>query len=164
MIVYGGFGRIHMFQAVNFDEIKQKLLDSASTNVGISIKVLSVPLTLQDFQIQRFGKYRSVILSTVCHEFIYLNFYFCCSDDEYQTSVSEFMVYKINQNRHKEPVRRTLCLSEMCLLERDPQTYNVCTLRPFSDIFAFVRDNDNPQHFSIEYLNGEVRTYTATER
>lgn len=86
------------------------------------------------------------------------------SDDEHLTSVSEFSVYKIHKERHQEPVRRTLCLSETCLLERDPQTYNVCTLRPLGDVFALVRDNDNPQLFSIEYFNGHVRTYTAPER
>lgn len=93
-------------------------------------------------------------------------FYFklCFSDDEHLTSVSEFPVHKVHKERHQESVRRTLCLSETCLLERDPQTYNVCTLRPLGDIFALVRDNDNPQLFSIEYLNSQVRTYIATER
>lgn len=78
--------------------------------------------------------------------------------------MSEFPVYKIHKERHQEPVKRTLCLSETCLLERDPQTYSVCTLRPLCDVFALVRDNDNPQLFSIEYVNGHIRTYMATER
>lgn len=88
----------------------------------------------------------------------------CFSGDEHLTSVSEFAVYKIHKTRHPEPVRRTLCLSETCLLERDPQTYSVCTLRPLAEIFALVRSNDNPQLFSIEYFNGHVRTYTTTDR
>jgi DnaJ family protein C protein 13 len=66
------------------------------------------------------------------------------------------------------PVTRSLrdapCLSETCLLERDSQTYSVCTLRPLADIFALVRSQDNPQLFNIEYVNGHVRTYTATDR
>jgi DnaJ family protein C protein 13 len=56
--VYGGFGRLHLFQAVNFEEIKVKMLESASQNLGLTIKVLSTPITLEDFQLQRFGKYR----------------------------------------------------------------------------------------------------------
>lgn len=89
---------------------------------------------------------------------------FFISDDEHLTSVSEFPVYKVHKARHSEPMRRTLCLSETCLLERDPQTYSICTLRPLSEIFALIRDNNNPQLFNIEYINGLVRTYTATDR
>jgi DnaJ family protein C protein 13 len=73
-------------------------------------------------------------------------------------------VYKVHKARHAEPMRRTLCLSETCILERDPQTYSICTLRPLSDIFALIRDTSNPQLFNIEYINGLVRTYTATDR
>ena len=88
----------------------------------------------------------------------------CCSGDEHVTSISEFNIHKVHSGRHQEPQRRTLCLSETCLLERDPQTYSICTLRPLADIFALVRSQDNPQLFSVEYINGQVRTYTATDR
>ncbi|XP_018321035.1 dnaJ homolog subfamily C member 13 isoform X1 [Agrilus planipennis] len=143
VIVCGGFGRLHLFQAQNCDEIKQKILENATSYLGINIKVLSKPITLEDFQNQRFGKF---------------------SDDEHLTSVSEFPVYKIRKARHSEPVRRILCLSETCLLERDPQTYSICTLRPLGEIFALVRNNENLQLFDIEYFNGVVRSYTTTDR
>jgi hypothetical protein len=89
---------------------------------------------------------------------------FCCSGDDHITSISEFSIHKVHSSRHPEPQRRTLCLSETCLLERDPQTYSICTLRPLADIFALVRSQDNPQLFNVEYVNGQVRTYTATDR
>ncbi|XP_072378328.1 dnaJ homolog subfamily C member 13 [Diabrotica undecimpunctata] len=143
VIVCGGFGRLHLFQSPHYESIKSKILESATANLGINIKVLSKPISLEDFQVQRFGKY---------------------SDDEYITAVSEFSVYKIQKARHNEPVRRTLCLSEHCILERDPQTYSICTLQPLNNIFALVRDNSNLQLFSIEYLNGQTRTYTTTDR
>ncbi|XP_017781227.1 PREDICTED: dnaJ homolog subfamily C member 13 [Nicrophorus vespilloides] len=137
------FSRLHLFQSVNCEEIKQKIQESALANLAIKITVPKDHITLEDFQCQRFGLY---------------------SDDDHLTSVSEFSVYKIHKTRHTEPVKRTLCLSETCLLERDPQTYSVVTLRPLCHIFALVRYNDNPQMFSIEYLNGHVRTYNATDR
>ncbi|VEN42457.1 unnamed protein product [Callosobruchus maculatus] len=143
VIMCGGFGRLHLFQATNFEEIKIKILESANVNIGINVKLMSNAITLEEFQNQRFGKY---------------------SDDEYITAVSEFSVYKVNKVRHNDPVRRTLCLSEHCLLERDPQTYSICTLQPLNNIFALVRDNSNPQLFSIEYFNGQSRTYTTTDR
>lgn len=40
------------------------------------------------------------------------------------TSLSEFIVQKIT-NRHPEPTKRILCLTEATVLERDPQTYSV---------------------------------------
>uniref|UniRef100_A0AAR5P1B7 J domain-containing protein n=2 Tax=Dendroctonus ponderosae TaxID=77166 RepID=A0AAR5P1B7_DENPD len=143
VIVCGGFGRLHMFQTVDFEEIKIKIAENASMFLGINIKVLGQPISLDDFQRQRFGKY---------------------SEDEFLTSASEFFVHKIHKARHSEAVRRILCLSEHCLLERDPQTYSICTLQPLCDIFALVRDSDNPQQFSIEYVNGQIRTYTSTDR
>jgi hypothetical protein len=88
----------------------------------------------------------------------------CFSGDEHITSVSEFNIHKVHGARHQDPQRRTLCLSETCLLERDPQTYSICTLRPLADIFALVRSLDNPQLFNIEYISGQVRTYTAADR
>ena len=142
VIVYGGFGRLHLFASQHIEEIKKKLLESALNNLGISIKVLKEPILLEDFATQRFGKF---------------------SGDEHITSVSEFTVHK-NSSRHSDPQRRTLCLSDTCALERDPQTYSICTLRPLSDVFALVRDNVNPQLFTIQYFNGQMRSYTATDR
>lgn len=58
MIVCGGFGRLHLFQAVDFEKIKIKILENAATFLGVNIKVLGQPISLEDFQKQRFGKYR----------------------------------------------------------------------------------------------------------
>ncbi|XP_012235865.1 dnaJ homolog subfamily C member 13 isoform X2 [Linepithema humile] len=142
VIVCGGFGRLHLFASTHMEEIKKKLQEAALNNLGINIKMLKEPIKLDDFIAQRLGKF---------------------SGDEHITSVSEFTVHKIS-SRHLDPPRRTLCLSDTCLLERDPQTYNICTLRPLSDIFTLIRDNDNPQLFTIQYLNGQMRSYTTTNR
>lgn len=34
----------------------------------------------------------------------------------------------------------------------------------FCQIFSIVRDEENPQLFSIEYVRGAIRTYSSTER
>ncbi|KAF7993906.1 hypothetical protein HCN44_011175 [Aphidius gifuensis] len=142
VIVCAGFGRLHLFASQKVDDIKKKIVDSAQINLGINMKVLKETIPFDEFTVQRFGRF---------------------SGDEYITSISEFTVHKIS-TRHSEPQRRTLCLSDTCLLERDPQTYNICTLRPLSDVFALVRDNLNPQLFTIQYLNGQIRSYMATDR
>lgn len=142
VVVCGGFGRLHLFASQYVEEIKKKLVESAMNNLGISIRVPKDSIIFDEFAAQRFGKF---------------------SGDENITSVSEFTVHK-NSSRHSEAQRRTLCLSDTCLLERDPQTYNICTLRPLSDIFAIIRDNKNPQLFTIQYINGQTRSYIATDR
>ncbi|XP_014205201.1 dnaJ homolog subfamily C member 13 isoform X1 [Copidosoma floridanum] len=142
VVVCGGFGRLHLFASQYIEEIKKKLVESAMNHLGIIIRVPKESIKLDDFFAQRFGKF---------------------SGDEHITSVSEFTVQK-NSSRHSEAQRRTLCLSDTCLLERDPQTYNICTLRPLSDIFALVRDNQNPQLFTVQYINGQRRSYMATDR
>lgn len=87
------------------------------------------------------------------------------SSDEHITSVCEFQVKKIGVPRHQEcPQLRLLCLSEVCLLERDPQTYTVVTLRPLSSIFSLIRDPIDSQQFCIEYADSSCRSYSATNR
>ncbi|VVC92762.1 unnamed protein product [Leptidea sinapis] len=104
VLAVGGYSRLHMFSnAMDHQVIINKMLECGSLTLNISIKVLSTTITLDDYHYQRFGKY---------------------SGDQHQTSLSEFMVHKVNPARYIEPMRRTLCLSDTCLLERDPQTYS----------------------------------------
>lgn len=49
--------------------------------------------------------------------------------------MSEFIVQKVT-DRHPEPTKRILCLTEGTVLERDPQTYSVRT--KFGYIFIFT--------------------------
>ncbi len=56
-----------------------------------------------------------------------------CSSDEAITSYAEFTVQKVT-GRHLDPVRRTLCLTETCLVERDPASYAVVTCKPLCDV------------------------------
>ncbi|CAK1584790.1 unnamed protein product [Parnassius mnemosyne] len=144
VLAVGGYSRLHLFSnAMEHQAIISKMLEMANLTLNISIKVLTATITLDDYHDQRFGKY--------------------CGD-HHQTSLSEFTVHKVNPARHMEPMRRTLCLSDTCILERDPQTYSVVCLRPLSDVFALIRDPDHPQKFAVEYLNGQIRTYLAGER
>lgn len=34
----------------------------------------------------------------------------------------------------QEPVKRILALTETCLVERDPASYNIVTLKPFGEV------------------------------
>ncbi|SPP75614.1 blast:DnaJ homolog subfamily C member 13 [Drosophila guanche] len=142
VMAYGGFSRLHLFKALNHHEIVQNIAQRSAQFLGIETKILKSQITLEQFERQRFGKF---------------------SDDQFQTSMTEFTVQKIT-HRHPDPVKRILCLTEVTLLERDPQTYSVCTLRPLTDVFALVRDKDSLQRFSIEYKNGVVRSYSTNDR
>ena len=57
------------------------------------------PIKLEQFQTKKFGQF---------------------SEDEFITSIAEFTVQKLS-SRRLDPVRRTLCLTEATLLERDPR-------------------------------------------
>ncbi|XP_050693547.1 dnaJ homolog subfamily C member 13-like isoform X2 [Eriocheir sinensis] len=138
----GGFGRLHIFSTDRRDEILKKVEDNAKKYIGISIPAKKVSITLQKAMETRLGKY---------------------SGDEHITSLCEFPVHKVS-HRHNDPVRRTLCVSETCLLERDPNSYAVVTLRPLSDVFALVRNQENPQMLSVEYVRGGNRVYTSSDR
>ncbi|XP_050098670.1 dnaJ homolog subfamily C member 13 isoform X1 [Anopheles aquasalis] len=142
VLAYGGHSRLHLFRVEKNHDVVQMIVQNAQQFLGIEIKVLKNQITLEQFEQQRFGAY---------------------SGDQHQTSMSEFTVQKVTP-RHSEPMRRILCLTDTTLLERDPQTYSICTLRPLDNIFALVRHAENIQKFSIEYKNGLVRSYITNDR
>ena len=73
----------------------------------------------------------------------------CCSDDDSVTSLTEFNIQKhtprypvsgdvMSHDNHviksQEPAPRIMALSENCIIERDPATYIVVTVRPLSEV------------------------------
>ncbi|XP_055532841.1 dnaJ homolog subfamily C member 13 isoform X1 [Wyeomyia smithii] len=142
VLAYGGHSRLHLFRVQNHHDVVQMIVNNAQQYLGIDIKVRKNQITLDQFERERFGSY---------------------GGDQHQTSLSEFIVQKITP-RHSEPMRRILCLTDTTILERDPQTYSVCTLRPLIEIFALIRYDENIQKFSIEYKNGLTRSYLTNDR
>jgi DnaJ family protein C protein 13 len=128
--------------ALNHHEIIQNIVQQCNQFLSIDIKVLPTQITLSQFERERFGEF---------------------SSDIHQTSFSEFIVKKVSP-RHIEPPKRILCLTETTVLERDPQTYNICTLRPLKEIFALIRSSSNIQMFGIEYKSGVIRSYSTNDR
>uniref|UniRef100_A0A2K6E1C6 DnaJ heat shock protein family (Hsp40) member C13 n=1 Tax=Macaca nemestrina TaxID=9545 RepID=A0A2K6E1C6_MACNE len=141
-ILYGGFSRLHLFASEQREEIIKSAIDHAGNYIGISLRIRKEPLEFEQYLNLRFGKY---------------------STDESITSLAEFVVQKISP-RHSDPVKRVLALTETCLVERDPATYNIATLKPLGEVFALVCDSENPQLFTIEFIKGQVRKYSSTER
>ncbi|GAB6018577.1 DnaJ sub C member 13 [Chamberlinius hualienensis] len=142
VIKHGGFGRLHLFASEKREEIIKRICNNACDCVGVCIRLKKESITFEEFVDTRLGKY---------------------SSDENITSLSEFTVQKMC-DRHMDPTKRILALTETCLIERDPGTYCIATCRPLSDVFAIIRSRENPQLFSIEYLSGHVRSYLSTDR
>lgn len=61
MIACGGFSRLHLFKALNHHEIVQNIVSNASLFLCIDIKVLKSQITLEQFEKERFGKFRCVL-------------------------------------------------------------------------------------------------------
>ena len=141
VIEVGPHGRLHLFAAEARSEILTHILENSQQFIGINLPKPK-SMTFEKFVELKFGSYRG---------------------DIHITSISEFLAYK-QSHRHQDPVRRILCLTETCLLERDPSTYSIVSLRPLSQISAFVRHTDHPQLVTVQYTNGEHRSYTSTDR
>ncbi|XP_036374961.1 dnaJ homolog subfamily C member 13-like [Megalops cyprinoides] len=141
-ILYGGFSRLHLFASEHRNEIIARAIEHAGTFTGVALKRRKQPLDFEGFAMARMGKY---------------------SADDCVTSLAEFIVHKISP-RHAEPVKRILALTETCLLERDPASYNIVTLKPFGEVFAVICNADNPQVFTVEFIKGQMRQYSSTER
>lgn len=142
VIISSEFGRQHFFICDKREELMKKAVEFASNYVGVYIKVTKESISTRKFWEEKFGKY---------------------SSDECITSVCDFTVHK-DTHRYNDPVKRILGLTEACLIERDPQTYSIVTLRPLSSIYCIIRHPDNPQKFIVEYVTGQVRCYTSTDR
>ena len=69
-----------------------------------------------------------------------------------------------HKHTHQDPVSRIMALSETCIIERDPATYQVVSIKPLCEVFALIRYSEDPQRFTIEYSNGHKTRYAATER
>ncbi|OQV17800.1 DnaJ-like protein subfamily C member 13 [Hypsibius exemplaris] len=142
-IFSGGFERLHLFVSVSRDAILRDVVEAGSQFIGLRLTVRTEPISFERFSAERFGKYSTI---------------------EATASLCEFMVQKLTHRAHKGFVRRTLCLSKTCLVERDPATYAVCTVKPLGHIFCIVRHAENPKLFGIKYVNGQTRTYSSTDR
>ncbi|XP_018613426.2 dnaJ homolog subfamily C member 13-like isoform X1 [Scleropages formosus] len=141
-ILHGGFGRMHLFASEHRGDIIRSAVEQAGASIGITLRLRKEALSSEGFVAARLGKY---------------------SSDECITSLAEFLVQKIS-SRHTEPVKRILGLTETCLVERDPASYNVVTLKPFGEVFALICDVENPQIFTVEFIKGHIRKYSSTER
>ena len=128
VIEVGPHGRLHLFAAEARSEILSHILENSQQFIGICLPKPK-SMTFEKFIDMKFGHYRG---------------------DVHIASISEFVAYK-QSHRHSDPVRRLLCLTETCLLERDPSTYSIVSLRPLSQVCAFVRHTDHPQLGSIKY-------------
>ncbi|KAL7674873.1 hypothetical protein ACOME3_001146 [Neoechinorhynchus agilis] len=62
---------------------------------------------------------------------------------EAQASLSEFSVYK------QQTKQRLLCLSTTCMVERDPRTYSISSLIPYSHIHSLHRCPTDMRRFEI---------------
>lgn len=143
LVLVTAHDRLHVFLVDRREEVMKRAVDWASQHVGVQLAAFREPLTRAAAQEARLGRYGT---------------------DEALTSLCEFVVHKISP-RHEEPVRRLLCLTESCLLERDPATYTVVTLRPLADVCRLVRSRDQVQQFSIEYARGDTRRhYSSSDR
>lgn len=61
-IIGGGFGRVHLFQASNVEEIKQKITHMAVNNLGLAVEMPKETITLGECQMRRFGEFKYVII------------------------------------------------------------------------------------------------------
>ena len=102
-----GFGRLHVFEVPRREEFYSKINEQAA-NFGVHIKQLPPFASVKDALSQRFG---------------------CYSSDERATSLMEFTVQKISP-RHSDDVKRVLCVTDSCLVERDPDTYRYILMVP----------------------------------
>ncbi|CAB3364063.1 Hypothetical predicted protein [Cloeon dipterum] len=139
-------GRMHLFVCSDWAGIKQKMVKYALQYLGLTLVVTSsqpeVSIEWENWNSARLGKF---------------------SSDDSLTPIGEYNVMKTS-SRHSEPVRRVLCLSEQCLIDRDLQTLQICSIAPLERIFCLVRPRESAQNFTVQFDNGQSKKYACHER
>ena len=138
VISTSNYGRLHLFTCNEKDDLMKKICDYAWFYTGTIIRIKKEPITFDYFQQNKFGKY---------------------SNDESIKSLYEFNVQKISQRNDYEPIKRILALTDTCLVERDPSTYSLITVKPLNEIFALIRCETNPQQFNVEHIKGKFKFF-----
>lgn len=137
--------RYHFFivnDEVTFKEIIERIRLIARRNIGVVIPFSNETLTIEQYNNNRLG----VNISSL-------------------VPVHSFSVYKVGlHNPAAQGKKRTLDFTDQYLLERDPNTNEIINLRLLTEIYALVRPKTDSQVFSIEFLNGDSRFYSSTER
>ncbi|XP_070570129.1 dnaJ homolog subfamily C member 13-like isoform X2 [Ptychodera flava] len=141
-VIHGGFNRLHLFACEQREELIKSAIEHAGYNIGVTLRLRKDPITYEQFATRRLGKY---------------------GNDESLTSLAEFSVQKMSP-RHQEPIKRVLALTETCIVERDPASYAVVTVKPLCDVFSVVRSPENPQMFTLEFVKNYERSYMSTDR
>lgn len=141
-IVYEAHNRLYLFGSNQRNEIIQSCQEFAAANLCIGLKRIKPGISNFEFQSKRMGDY---------------------STDEALTSYVEFNVTKTRSDG-RPSTRRNLCLTETCLIERDPATYSPTSLRSLKRITGLVRFSKNPQEFWIEYDDRTDNRYLSPER
>lgn len=137
--------KLHLFVASD-DNVRRDIVERirliSRRNIGTVIPVSNETITLQHFTTHRLGVDVSSIIP-----------------------LHTFTVFKVGGD-HKsiQSKKRFLALTDQFLLERDANTNEIVNLRPLVEIYAIVRPKTDSQLFSIQYLCGDVRFYTSTER
>ncbi|KAL3096073.1 hypothetical protein niasHS_005832 [Heterodera schachtii] len=145
--------RRHQFFCDQTDTLLREMREIAMEFVVVDLQLARDSLSLDDFMLTRLG---------------------LCSKDEQLASYVEFNVQKFTAKcasgasseaqQNALSTRRLLCLSESCIIERDPISYAVICARSLRTIVCLVRDINDPQKFTIVYECGVERTFSSNER
>ena len=79
-------------------------------------------------------------------------------------TLAEFQALKHAPARHVDPAARLVTFSDKYMVERNPGSYAVVTMRPLRSIDHVVRPSDDPQAFSVHYRDGTSAEYSSTQR
>lgn len=139
--------KLHLF-SVTSDSLRKDIMDKIRTlarrNIGTVIPISNEVYTMDKFLALRHGT-SDVSIVTPLYSFPVQKEY------EYQASISSLK-------------KRCLLVTETLLLERDTSCNEIVNVRHLNQIYSLVRPKNTSQLFAVQYLNGDVRMYTTTER
>eukprot|EP00759_Apiculatamorpha_spiralis_P010258 PhF_6_TR17070/c0_g1_i3/m.26161/K09533/DNAJC13; DnaJ homolog subfamily C member 13 len=134
----GSYGRLHMYASDRVEEILRRLQDAPARYLGLPPPKSMDSMLVSQFDTRRLG----VVLAEM-------------------SSLLEYSVMK-----PPNMTRRTLCVTETCMVERDVRTYNAVTVRHLIDLLCVVRCEEDAQRIFIQYRSNpkKVTCYITSDR
>jgi len=148
VFVVGDFNRMHCFCMASREQ-KDRLVAAVQSK---GIEFMGIQIKVDNSEMVDLVEYNEIRLGDL-------------HTDQALMSLCEFSVNKYSIRYGKGlTMRRTMCLTELAIVERDPGSYSPITAKALADVYCVVRTPNDPQRFDIQMIDGKILRYASGER
>jgi len=136
--------RMYVFQCDKRDALIKEIKRMATEQIGLSLNIRDDVADLT----------KARVAATIRR----------AEEESIFNTLAEFQALKNTPARHVDPAPRIITFSDKYMVERNPGSYAVVTMRLLNSVDHIVRPNNDPQAFSVHFRDGTSSEYSSTQR